>query len=141
MGNSATTFMDGIHGMFAGASNDEERIFVKHKKGLVKIALRTGTPLVPSYCFGQTKQVHTVQDPFGIMMWLSRKLKISLVVPLGRWFLPIPFRTPCTVVFGRPIPVEKIASGSEPDPARVSELHERLLDETAAIFERYKAVC
>merc|ERR1711879_32115 len=125
-----TTFMDGIHGMFAGSSPNIERCFVAKKKGLIKIALRTGTPLVPCYCFGQSRLVNTGQDPFGIMMWLSRTLKISLVLPLGRWFLPIPFRTPCTMVLGRPILVEKIPQGTDPDPEQVNALHAMFLEKT-----------
>ena len=126
-GRSCCTFMDGIHGMFAGTMGAKERLFVSGKKGLVRIALQTGTPLVPCYCFGQTRLVRTGQDRFGLMMALSRRLKaraagrcrgscgtiadrllapqVSLVLPLGRGLLPIPFRTPLTIALGTPIEV------------------------------------
>eukprot|EP00747_Dinoflagellata_sp_TGD_P041531 gnl/TRDRNA2_/TRDRNA2_141531_c0_seq2.p1 gnl/TRDRNA2_/TRDRNA2_141531_c0~~gnl/TRDRNA2_/TRDRNA2_141531_c0_seq2.p1 ORF type:complete len:164 (+),score=26.50 gnl/TRDRNA2_/TRDRNA2_141531_c0_seq2:63-494(+) len=133
--------MDGIHGMFAGRSATEERLFIERKKGLIRIALRTGTPLVPCYCFGQSKLVGSGQDPFGFMMWLSRTCKVSLVLPIGRWLLPIPFRTPCTLAIGRPIQVEKVPEGTQPDQQQVDELHALLVKETTALFERYKAAC
>lgn len=141
-GRSVVTFMDGIHGMFAaggGRSSDEEHLFVEGKKGLVRIALLEGVPLVPCYAFGQTALVSNGQDPFGLLMWASRRLKISLLLPLGRFGLPIPHRVPLTLALGTPIPVEKVAAGTEPDPARVDELHAHLLRETRALFERHKA--
>ena len=86
---------------------------------LARLAVLTGTPIVPCYCFGQTRLVRTVTDPFGLMMWLSRLLRVSLVVPLGRRCFPIPARTPCTIALGQPIPVTPLAAGDEGFAAEV----------------------
>ena len=50
-----------------GADPIVERLYVGRKKGLVKIALLTGTPLVPCYCFGQQHPPppHTEQGRAG----------------------------------------------------------------------------
>jgi 2-acylglycerol O-acyltransferase 2 len=138
-GRSCCTFMDGIHGMFAGTMGAKERLFVSSKKGLVRLALQTGTPLVPCYCFGQTRLVRTGQDRFGLLMALSRRLGVSLVLPLGRGLLPIPFRTPLTLALGSPIDVPKMEG--PPEPALVDALHAQLLRETRALFERHRAAC
>ena len=37
------------------------------RKGIVKIALRKGAPLVPAYCFGHTELWTIVTDPLGIL--------------------------------------------------------------------------
>lgn len=37
--------LDGISGMFQGSN--EERAYIQQRKGIVKIALRAGAPLVP----------------------------------------------------------------------------------------------
>jgi 2-acylglycerol O-acyltransferase 2 len=140
-GFSVTTYMDGIHGMFAGESQEVERVLVKEKKGLARMAVLTGAPLVPCYSFGATRLVKTVADPFGILLAISRTLRISLVVPLGRYYLPIPVRTPCTVAFGKPIAVRCMAEKDEGFAAEVEKVHATLLAETVALFERNKALC
>ena len=92
-GLSASTFIDGIHGMFAGGRKGVEILYIKKKKGFAKLALQTGTPLVPCYAFGQTKLCSVVQDPFGIMVNLSRILGVSIILPAGvLGCLPMPRR-------------------------------------------------
>jgi 2-acylglycerol O-acyltransferase 2 len=141
-GDSVTTFMDGIHGMFAGGrGGDVEKLYIENKKGLIRLAMTNGTPLVPCYCFGQTELVRVAADPLGIMESFSRRLRVSLVVPLGRWFLPVPYRVPLTLAMGRPILVDKIPEGTKPDPVAVDALHALYLKETEALFERYKGRC
>jgi 1-acyl-sn-glycerol-3-phosphate acyltransferase len=46
--------LDGIAGMF---QSHDEMAYVKKRKGIVKIALRCGVPLVPVYGFGHTSLV------------------------------------------------------------------------------------
>jgi len=74
-------------------------------------------------------------DPFGFMEALSRKLKVSLFVPYGRFGLPIPFRCNITMTYADPISVEKVA---EPSQQQVDELHQRLLASWSELFESHK---
>jgi 2-acylglycerol O-acyltransferase 2 len=131
---SAGTFIDGIHGMFACGQKERdartEVLFIKQRKGFAKLALQTGTPLVPCYAFGQTKICSVAQDPLGVMQWLSRRLKTSILIPVGvragplPFRLPIPRRSPLTLVMGDPIAVEMAES---PTAEQVDALHAQLL--------------
>lgn len=67
--------LDGIAGMF---QSHNEIAHIKARKGIVKIALRAGAPIVPVYGFGHTSLWKVVVDPFGILENLSVKLDISL---------------------------------------------------------------
>lgn len=51
--------LDGIAGMF---QSHDEIGHVKNRKGIIKIALRSGVPIVPVYCFGHTALVSTVNE-------------------------------------------------------------------------------
>ena len=48
------------------------------RKGIVKIALRKGAPLVPAYCFGHTELWTIVTDPLGILQVTSLTLTRTL---------------------------------------------------------------
>eukprot|EP00964_Phaeocystis_antarctica_P128617 scaffold92411_cov69-Phaeocystis_antarctica.AAC.3 len=48
------------------------------RKGIVKIALRKGAPLVPAYCFGHTELWTIVTDPLGILQASSLTLTRTL---------------------------------------------------------------
>eukprot|EP00392_Amoebophrya_sp_AT5.2_P002646 g2651.t1 len=75
--------LDGIAGMF-----ETEKTAIKNRKGIVKIALRTKTPIVPVYVFGHHELYTVLQDPFGILAKLSTAANVSILPFLGRWFIP-----------------------------------------------------
>ena len=131
------TVPDGIAGIFR-CSPAEEVVYLKERKGLAKLALRTGTPLLPVYSCGNTEVFSAWFDPFGWMEHVSRKLQAALFVYWGRFLLPIPRRVNITMLIGAPILVERVAGG-EPTQAQVDELHERFLSDVQGLYERHKA--
>ena len=140
-GDDLLVAMDGIAGMFAGGHSPpegKEVFLLKRRKGLVKIALQRGSPLVPFVCFGNTKAVTPIQDRFGIMEACSRLLGVSLIYPRGRFLLPIPRSVPVTVCIGKALPRANEGPIAQPSEAQVDELHERLMRELAAIYYRWR---
>jgi hypothetical protein len=67
--------LDGIAGMF---QSHDEVAHIMARKGIVKIALKAGVPIVPVYGFGHTSLWRVVVDPFGILERLSVKLNVAL---------------------------------------------------------------
>ena len=90
-----------------------ETVFLKKRKGFVKIALRTGADLIPIYSFGNT----TVLEAFksGPLASLSRKVGVSVTVFWGRWFLPIPKRVKLVYARGRPLGLPHIEHPTDAD--------------------------
>ena len=84
---SVGVVLDGIEGMFA-SSRQQEVGCVLRRKGIVKIALRTGVPLVPVYCFGHTELWTVVTDPLGILQAISVKLNVFFTPFFGRFGWP-----------------------------------------------------
>ena len=128
---------DGIAGIFRCTAEDEV-VVLKKRKGIAKLALRTGHPIVPAYSIGNTAAFSAWFDPFGILERLSRAAQASFFVYWGRYYLPIPRRANITMLLGPPIKVEKVA---EPTDAQVDEVHERLLKEMKELFDTHKAAC
>jgi hypothetical protein len=56
----------------------------------------------------------------------------------GRWYLPIPHRTPILVAIGRVIQLPRLEKGEKPSEELVEKYHRILMDEFSALFERYK---
>ena len=117
---------------------EDEVVVLKKRKGIAKLALRTGHPIVPAYSIGNTAAFSAWFDPFGILERLSRAAQASFFVYWGRYYLPIPRRANITMLLGPPIKVEKVA---EPTDAQVDEVHERLLKEMKELFDTHKAAC
>ena len=134
---SVGVVLDGIAGMFQ-VDDSVEKAYVNSRKGIVKIALRSGAPLVPVYAFGHTSLWRVVTDPFGLLQKLSIKLDVSLVLCLGRWFWPLgpPLRTPVLVALGDPIVCPKTA---EPSKEMVEEYHAKLCAGYQKVFDTHKA--
>jgi len=132
---SVGVVLDGIAGMFQ--AGPVERAWVLQRKGIVKIALRTGTPLVPVYAFGHTQLWRVIADPFGVLERLSIALDVSLVLGLGRWLWPLgpAQRTPVLVACGEPICCPKTA---EPSQQLIDEYHAKLVEGYVRVFEQHK---
>lgn len=126
---------DGIAGIFKTKETDEV-VYLKNRKGLAKLALRTGTPILPAYSIGNTAVFDAWFDSFGVMEWLSRKAQASIFVYWGRFGLPLPRRVNITMLFGRPIMVDKVA---EPTDEQIDALHEQYLNQIHRLFDTHKA--
>ncbi|CAB9530266.1 Diacylglycerol O-acyltransferase 2-like protein 6 [Seminavis robusta] len=126
---------DGIAGIFR-QNEHKEVVALKHRKGLARHALRTGTNILPAYSFGNTSCFSAWWDPSGYMEKISRKAQASIFVYWGRFGLPIPRRCQITMVYGDPIYVDKVA---EPAQKQIDELHEKILNGIRDCFEEHKA--
>ena len=126
--------LDGIAGMFHG---HDEIAHINQRKGIVKIALRTGTPLVPVYCFGHTALWKVLVDPFGILEALSVKLDISVCPFFGRFniFLGPPQRVAVCVCLGEPVRCPKI---NDPTKEDIDKYHSQLVQGYEQLFDQHK---
>ena len=104
----------------------------------MKIALKTGTPMVPIYGFGHTACYTCFEDPFGLLEQVSLFMNVSVVPFLGRWFWPLgpPKRdNPVAVCCGEPIVVPLL---EEPCQEEVDRWHAELLKGFEDVFNRHK---
>lgn len=113
-----------------------ETIILKSRGGLAKLALQTGSYLVPSYIFGNNQCLTVAHDPFGIMRRLSRFFRVSIVFFWGRFGLPIPHRVPLLGVLGAPIKVPLVP---EPTSEQVAALLAKLEQEVQVLFDEHKS--
>ena len=101
---SCAVVVDGIAGMYI---NEPTREMVKFtgRKGFIRAAIETGTPIVPVYQFGTSKLLKLVPrwiEPF------ARKMQCAMGFIVGKFGLPIPKQTVLMTVVAKPIEVEKV---------------------------------
>eukprot|EP01084_Bolivina_argentea_P209047 356183_1 len=137
---------DGISGIFIGRSDmktykDSEVIYLKNRKGISKIALQCGCSVVPTYGFGNTDVMDCWFDKYGILKTISKKLRTSLIILYGRWYLPIPKRVSLYYVVG-PIVKSKYHNTpiNNPTQKQIDEYHEELLNAIRDLFEQHKQI-
>lgn len=87
------------------------------------------------YSFGITRMFEISNDQYGILEWVSRKIRFPILLFWGRYFLWIPFRVPQTIALGKPIPVTK---NEHPSAEEIDALHQKIMDETLRLFETHK---
>jgi acyl-CoA synthetase (AMP-forming)/AMP-acid ligase II/1-acyl-sn-glycerol-3-phosphate acyltransferase len=131
-GRSVGVIPGGIAEMFS-IRPDEETMVIASRKGFVKIALETGSQIVPAFCFGNSRTFTPGSFPW--LANLSRMLRTSIILFWGRFGLPIPHRVPLVTVLGRPIIVPKVEN---PSAELVHEYHEKYLLEMRRIYDTYK---
>lgn len=120
---------------------------LKRRKGFVRIALQTGTHLVPIIAFGET-DLFDVSEPTGIWLKLQQlilsvtKFAIPSISGAGFWSGsgPLPKALPLTTVVGKPVMIKKW-TGSTTDPKFAEEVeatHARYCEAVKQLYDEYK---
>jgi hypothetical protein len=116
------------------------KLNIGKRKGIFRMALETGTPLVPVLVYGENELYETVKAPW--LDWLQEKLiPYALFVPLPtlqsclNWIglFNAPLANPVRTVIGDAIPVEKKESVSEEDIRLLREAYFAKLREIYAL--------
>ncbi|CAI5480663.1 unnamed protein product [Closterium sp. Yama58-4] len=115
----------------------KEVAFVRQRLGFIRLALQHGVPVLPCFAFGQTSAYRWWRPEGEWYRWVARRLRFAPILFWGVWGLPIPFRTPLTIVIGTPI------GQGDPDPnpskERVAAVHAEYVRALERLFLDYRA--
>lgn len=125
-------YVGGIAELFK-TCKDEERLFIKSRKGFIKIALRQGVDVIPVYLFGNTSVLSVLKT--GLLASLSRKMQVSVTYFWGKWFLPIPRDDKLLYVRGKPLGLPHIP---EPTDGDVDHWHAKYVEEVSRLYNENK---
>ncbi|EEP82946.1 conserved hypothetical protein [Uncinocarpus reesii 1704] len=124
------------------------RLFLKRRKGFIKLAIRTGADLVPVLAFGENelyKQVASDQHPLIHKFQLLVKRTMGFTIPLfharGVFNYDVglmPYRRPLNIVVGKPIPVLQQPHRDKIEDKYVDDLHARYVASLQTLWEEWK---
>ncbi len=112
-------------------------LYLKKRKGFVKLALETGTPICPVFCFGLDGSFAHLIPRGPIISKVSGLMGFTPLLFFGRWGIPfgIPRPQKIHVVVGKPIDVPLRYSVTEED---INYYHGLFLTEMQSLFEQHK---
>lgn len=121
------------------------KVVLKKRKGFIRIAFKTGAPLVPAISFGENNILDQIRYPpesWGRFIQMTCK-KITRVCPIhfnGRGFFQynygfVPRRHPITTVIGSPIYVKQNPNVND---IEVNEMHTFFCKQLTDLFETHK---
>lgn len=120
-------------------SKGEEVVYLKRRKGFIKIAMRKGVSVVPGYVFGCSDAYNTSHALFGLRLWLMKNVGACIPLSTGLFFSPIcPLPVKQTIVFGKPLEFEMKEKGS-PTAAELDAAHEMFCKALTELFDENKA--
>lgn len=114
-------------------------IFIKKRKGLMRLSIETGASLIPCYVFGGTDFFSTLTTSDSWIAKCSRKLRMALTFFWGRFGLPIPYSPRVTLCVGDPIPIPQVSEECPLDQA-IELLHGQFVQEMVKLFDDYKTL-
>lgn len=130
--SSVILYIGGMIELFR-SSPKREAVFLKGRKGFIKLAMREGADVVPTYMFGNTTVLSALT--WGPLATLSRKLGVSVTFFWGRFGLPVPKPVKLTYVRGRPLGLPHI---QKPTAEDVDKWHAVYCEKLVELFDNYK---
>jgi 2-acylglycerol O-acyltransferase 2 len=124
---------------------DSYTLVLKKRTGFVRLALETGTPLVPIFSFGENNSYYTFNSKKEtsfkkFQTWWKDLFTFKFPIFYGRGIFNykfgwLPFRDPIYTVVGRPIEIPKIEKPTKED---IDKYHEIYLNELTQLFNEHK---
>jgi 1-acyl-sn-glycerol-3-phosphate acyltransferase len=139
-GTSIAIHIDGEAGSLACYKGFESAV-LENRKGFVALALSTGSPIIPAYCFGLSDCYECVHALRPLQKFLHRKFRLGLPLFYALPYVLLPYRRQLTMVYGRPIDVPRVPAsefGAKPDPADVDRVHKEYCDALQQLFDDHK---
>ena len=116
----------------------KEIVYLKHRKGFIKLAMRKGVPVIPTYVFGASDYFHTSHAFFGPREWLRKSFGVCIPLSVGLWgsfFCPLPVDT--TIIFGKPLSFEMKVKGA-PTTEELDAAHAKFCSSLTDLFDHHK---
>lgn len=120
-------------------------LYLKNRKGFVRLALETGSSLVPIFSFGENELFRQAENPSGSPLrkfqeMVKQIVGVSPILFYGRGifnytFGLLPYRTPITTVVGAAIDVPMI---EKPSQEIVDKYHMTYMDSLSVLFNEHK---
>ena len=133
-GEEIVTIMPGGSREAFKPSRERYNLMWKRRKGFVRLAIQTGSPIVPAVCIGNDELYHVFFEGYGLSERIYGKgalLPITLPVGLG----PLPLPAKLTHYVGKPIRFRYRPEDAE-DPEKVSRLHRRVVRTMQALLKK-----
>jgi hypothetical protein len=111
---------------------------ISKRRGIFKMALETGSSLVPIVSVGEDKLCQIMEIPSWIQDFLE-PYDACICIPTLKsvmkliWIFVRPLKDPVVSVMGEPIPVQKIQEPSEKD---IADLRSRYIKELKELYKR-----
>ena len=116
----------------------QHRVYLKSRKGFVKLALQHGCSLVPVYVFGETDLYDHWNVGLAARSWIADRFGAAVVFLSGSFGL-LPYRVPLTGVSGPP--VAAVVEGKRienPTVEQIDELHAAYVSALQRLFDSEK---
>lgn len=143
--NAAVLVVGGAREAFLTRPNAYQ-CFLKNRKGFARIALQTGTSLVPVISFGENNLYERIDYKSGSLIRFIQDtlLQYTYMVPNhynGRGYLQynvgiLPRRHPITTVIGAPIEVK---NSPNPSDEEINKTHALFCERLIELFETHKS--
>lgn len=120
-----------------------ESVYLKKRKGFVRLALKHKTGLIPCYVFGCVDMYRTSSFLIDYRMWLMKHYHVAIPLFTGEHGLfGASFKVPLNAVFGPPLKMpemSELAEGEMPDRALVDKVHAQYIVALKKVFDDNKA--
>lgn len=112
----------------------DHAVLIKKRKGFVKLALETGSSLVPCYSFGENELYGQLRDSLPVVKTIQKKFQAVFGISLPMVSNIFPRRARVVTVAARPIPVKKV---EKPTDEQVQALLDVYIDSLQRIFAQF----
>ncbi|EGZ24863.1 hypothetical protein PHYSODRAFT_256907 [Phytophthora sojae] len=139
-GNSIIVYPGGVPEIFRTDPDSKETQLVLTKRfGFIKLAMRRGVDLVPTFVFGEKWLYNKWSPPKGLTESFRKAFGIPVLVFWGKfWWMP---KAPTKgkrygLAYGKPIPIKHTPN---PTDEEVRAIHTQYVAEIERIFQQYKS--
>lgn len=118
----------------AAPGSNIDRIIIRRRRKLMKLALETGADLIPVYVFGGKEYFKQVSTSENALCRFSRKMRMGMTLFWGQYGLPIPFPAKTSFVLGAPLHVNLRESPSDTDIDALLQKYMKALEDTVEMY-------